>query len=45
VTAQCPADGLEAGTRVEVRVIAADVPSGSIELAALATAREAKASA
>ena len=39
VTAQCPADGLEAGTRVDVRVVAADVPSGSIELAALATAR------
>lgn len=34
VTAQCPADGLEAGTRIDVRVVAADVPSGRIELAA-----------
>lgn len=33
VTARCPADGLEAGTRVRVRVVRAEIATGEIELA------------
>ncbi|WP_449281193.1 RNB domain-containing ribonuclease [Leucobacter sp.] len=32
VTAQCPADGLVAGTAALLRVVAADVPTGVVEL-------------
>lgn len=34
ITANCPGSGLVAGTRVDVRVVAADIAAGTVELAA-----------